>query len=510
MKNLIAKIIFCICFFAFARGLRASEPNTFELKDQTQVKIAIIYCKDLIDDGLYKSIVRRTNLALDQGAEYLIYDIQTYGGLVKAADDISKFLIYEAAKKAHTVAYVTTEAISAGAMISVSCRDIVMLENRTIGDAAPIVLGGKLEGVEREKQESFIRSIFRRAAQANNYPEVLLEAMVSVQTEVYRVKNIETSEFEFFKKDTLPKDPNLYDIANKELVSREGELLTLTSSEALKYGLARAEVENIDGMLGYFEQRDGVSFQKSPLELRTIWSEDMVRLINHPAVMSVLVLVALLGVYIELNTPGIGLPGLVALICFVIIIGSKYLTGLANWVEVALFVSGLILLCIEVFILPGFGIAGTLGIIFIITGLFGMLVKNPPDQIPWPEDAESWQIFTNGAMGLVFGFFGFLIFAWAFTRYLPKMQFLGGLILKPSLAKTGTEIEISLTAPAGEQEKKLKIGDTGEVVTALRPAGKVDFDEKIVDCVAQGDFIDKGDSVEIADIHGNRVIVRKI
>ena len=223
-----------------------------------------------------------------------------------------------------------------------------------------------------------------------------------------------------------------------------------------------------------------------------------------------LVLIALLGVYIELNTPGIGLPGLVALICFVIIIGSKHLTGLANWVEVALFVSGLILLCIEVFILPGFGIAGTLGIIFIIAGLFGMLVKNPPNQIPWPSDPDSWQIFTDGVMGLTFGFFGFLIFAWAFTRYLPRMQFLSGLILRPAVAKGGDEFEASLTAPAGKLFESIKKGDSGEVVTALRPAGKVGFDGKIVDCVAQGDFIDKGDSVEIVDIHGNRVIVRKI
>jgi membrane-bound serine protease (ClpP class) len=97
----------------------------------------------MIDNGLYKSIQRRTQIALDAGAEYLIYEIGTYGGLLESADDISKYFILDVAKKAHTVAYITTEAISAGAMISVSCQDIIMLENTTIGDCAPIQLGSK-------------------------------------------------------------------------------------------------------------------------------------------------------------------------------------------------------------------------------------------------------------------------------------------------------------------------------------------------------------------------------
>ena len=107
----------------------------------------IIPCKGLIDDGLYKSIRRRTSEAIEMGADYLIYEIQTYGGVLKSGDDISKYFILEVGKKYRTVAYITTEAISAGAMISVACRDIVMLENTTIGDCAPIVMGGTLEGV---------------------------------------------------------------------------------------------------------------------------------------------------------------------------------------------------------------------------------------------------------------------------------------------------------------------------------------------------------------------------
>ena len=487
----------------------ADDPNDTHIEPPA-VKAAVIVCKGLIDDGLYKSIQRRTQIALDEGAEYIIYEIQTYGGLVKSADDISKYLILEVAKKAHTIAYVSSEAISAGAMISVSCQDIIMLENTTIGDAAPITMGGKLEGVEREKAESFIRAIFNRAAEANGYPQALLKAMVSIQTVVYRVKNMESGDFEFFEGDVLPKDPNEYDLENKELIVRDSELLTLTASQAFEYGIARAQVKDLAGGLDFLARRDNVTFVGEPAVFETNWSEEMVRKLNHPAVMSVLVLLAMLGVYIEFNSPGVGLPGLVAVICFTIIIGSKYLIGLANWLEVGLFVVGLLLLMVEVFVLPGFGVAGLLGILFILAGLFGMLIKNPPDQIPWPKTEMDWEIFTEGALGLSIGFTGFVILAWLLTKFIPKLEFFSGLMLSPTEAKRGGEIEASMTAPPDSETISVNTGDVGEVISTLRPAGKAKFGQTVVDVVAVAEFLDKGDKVEIIEIHGNKVVVKAI
>lgn len=491
------------------------EPNDFSAESPT-VKAVVIVCYDMIDDGLYKSIQRRTQIALDEGAEYIIYEISTYGGLVEAADNISKYLILEVGKKAHSVAYVATEAISAGAMISVSCQDVIMRENTTIGCSAPIMLGGKLEGAEREKIESFIRSTFKRAAEANGYPEALLEAMVSIHKEVYRVQNLQKTReegkkvYEFFESDQLPKDPNQYDIDNKELIVSDKELLTLTASKAFKYEIARAIVDDRAGALDFLAERDGVTFADSPMVLKPNWSEQMVRWLNSPAVMGVLVMLALLGVYIELNTPGLGLPGLVAVICFAIIIGSKYLVGLANWVEVALFIIGLLLLIVEIFVLPGFGIAGFLGITCLLLGLFGMLIKNPPDKVPWPQTQFDWQLFKDGVMGISIGFIGFFILAWLLAKYLPRLRFLSGFVLLPAMAKTGREYEISMTAPPQAEEISVKLGDRGEVVSTLRPTGKAKFANAIVDVVAEGEFLDKGTAVEIIEIHGNRAVVKQI
>jgi len=508
MKSALRKIAIVLPCLVLLWGTIAAEELSNTSGTQG-TKAAIIICEGMIDNGLYKSIQRRTQKAFDEGVEYLIFEISTYGGILKSADDISKYFILDIGKEVNTVAYITTEAISAGAMISVSCQDIIMRENTTIGDCAPIVLGGKLEGVEREKAESFTRAAFMRAAEANGYPAALLKAMVTMQIKVYRVKDLQTGKYEFFESDQLPKDPNKYDLDNLELIVKDDELLTLTASEAFEYGIARAQVKDRTEALEFLGKRDGINFESDLMVLETNWSEEMVRWINSPAVMAILVMLALLGVYIEFNTPGVGLPGLVAVICFTIIIGSKYLIGLANWVEVAILILGILLLLIEFLVLPGFGIAGIAGIICIFAGLFGMLIKNPPNKLPWPQDAVAWSDFTWGVVGLSLGFAGSIVLVWLLSKYIPRIQFLSGLILVPTSPTQGDQMQISMTMPPESKTVGIKIGDSGKVVSKLRPTGKAKFGDAIVDVVAKADFLDKGTKVEIIEIHGNRVVVKK-
>ncbi len=479
----------------------AAEPN----EPVRPAKAAIISCKGMIDQGLLTSIERRSEMAMKAGVDYLIYEIETYGGLVDAADSIAKYFIQTIGNRATTVAYVQTEAISAGALISVSCNDVIMRENTTIGDCAPISLGGKLEGVEREKAESFIRAAFQRAAEANGYPPALLKAMVTMQVEVWRIKNLQTGQWEFYERRDLPDDADRYDVDGAEEIVGSDELLTLTASQALEYGVARAVVGGLDEALAFLEERDGVRFAEPPMRLETTWSEEMVRWLNSPAVMGVLIMLALLGVYLELSTPGVGLPGLVAVICFAVIIGSKYLTGLANWVEIVLFFAGIILLLVELLVLPGFGVAGILGILFILGGLFGMLVKNAPGELPWPDSPQDWATLTNGVLGIVYGFVGFLVLASVLSRYLPKLRFMSGLILSPTPTVADGP---SGAALRDDIRRGVRVGDVGRAISNLRPAGKARFGDDVVDVVATAEFLDRGAAVEIIEIHGNRVVVK--
>ena len=430
MKSSLPKIVVLMLLLVPALFAQQNDQTIVDA-NSLPVKAAVITCHDMIDDGLYRSIKRRTQLALDQGVEYLIYDIDTYGGNLFAAFDISNYLLHEINPKAKTIAYVSLKAISAGAMISVACERIIMKEKATIGDCAPISMQGELTGVEREKIETVTRAAFTNSAQSNGYPEALLKAMVSIQIEVYKVKNLETEKDEFFETINLPNDPNKYDLENKRIIVEIDKLLTLTALEAVEYNIASTQVKDLKAALDFIAKTDNVSFENAPEILETNWSEEMVRWINSPAVMGILVMLTMLGVYMELNTPGVGLPGLVALICVIVIVGSKHLTGLANWLEVAMLIVGITLLLIELLVLPGFGIAGSLGILFIFAGFFGMLIKNAPDEFPWPKTDLDWQIFINGSLGLLLGFGGFIIIAYWITKYLPKskLNFFSGLIL---------------------------------------------------------------------------------
>ena len=501
-------LVLVLCVPAW--GWRAAEPiePNASARLPRDAKATIIPCKGLIDQSLFYSIKRRTEAALHEGTDYLIYEISTYGGLVDAADSIAKYLIQQVAPRGHTVAYVTTEAISAGALISVSCQDILMRENTTIGDAAPITMGGKLEGVEREKAESFVRAAFQRAAEANGYPPLLLKAMVTIQTEVYRVQNLDTGQYEFFEGDNLPKDPNRHDVKGVKKIVGKDELLTLTAPRALEYGIARAVVKDRAGALAFLAKRDGVVFTGEPKVLETNWSEQMVSWVNSPGVMAVLVMLALLGVYVEFSTPGFGLAGIVAVICFAIIVGSKYLVGMANWVEILLLFVGILLLLVEIFVLPGFGVAGILGIACVLVGLFGMMVRNAPDELPWPHTPMDWQSVSSGVISLALGFAGFLVLAWLLSRFLPKTRFMSGLVLSPAISG-GAGSQVSMTAPPQSSEP-VRVGQRGEVVSKLRPAGKARFGEALVDVVATGEFLDTGTQVEIIAINGSRVVVNEV
>ena len=177
--------------------------------------------------------------------------------------------------------------------------------------------------------------------------------------------------------------------------------------------------------------------------------------------------------------------------------------------EIAVFVVGVLLLMVEVFVLPGFGIVGFLGIVCMIFGLFGMLIKNAPNQLPWPNTPMDWQLFTNGVLGLFFGFVGFVVLAWALSKYLPRIQFLSGLILMPTTAGQGDTVRINMTTPPESRARGVNVGEVGQVISTLRPTGKARFGDAIVDVVAEGEFIDKGTGVEIIEIHGNKVVVKK-
>jgi membrane-bound serine protease (ClpP class) len=178
--------------------------------------------------------------------------------------------------------------------------------------------------------------------------------------------------------------------------------------------------------------------------------------------------------------------------------------GLANWIEIAVFVLGLVLLMVEVFVIPGFGIAGIAGILCVVAGLFGMLLRNGVNEIPWPKNDLDWQTLQQGVYGLTLGLVGFVVLAALLTRYMPKISFLSGLILVPGALRDDQAESTSTTRDVTSQS----IGDIGLVVTQLHPTGRVRFGDQLRDCVTLGDLVVPDTRVEIVNIHGNRIVVR--
>ena len=469
-------------------------------------KTVIIECKEMIDKGLLESIKRRSETAIANGAEILIFEIDTFGGELITALDIWEYFIHDLNRRVHTIAYVPTKAISAGALISVACEDIFMRTSTNIGDCAPITPGQKLEGVEREKVESPTRTYFVTAAKANNYPVALCEAMVTIGHKVYSVTNIKTNKVEYFEEKNLPTDDTLYDIENKMTIVSEKELLTLGAQDALKYGLCRAVVDDVDALITFIEKRDNIEIIRPIERSATSWSEEMVRWVTSPAVAGVLLMIGMLGVYAEINSPGLGLPGLIAVIAFTVLFGSKFAIGMAQWWEIALFVIGISLLFVEIFITPGFGLFGISGMVIVMIAYFAMMVKNGPGQVPLPADAMQWDLFKNQLIGSTLGVAGFIVGAAFITRYIGTLPFTNKIVLQTP-GVTHTEISEQASHELVDTVS-LKVADIGITITPLRPAGRARFNDKNIDVISQGDMIEANQSVEVISIEGYRVIVK--
>jgi len=470
-------------------------------------KAVVIVCAEMVDDGMYESIKRRTEAAIDDGATYIIYQIDTFGGALHSAISIWDYFMHEVAPRAHTVAYIPTKAISAGALISVACNDIIMKKSTQIGDCAPIIMGGKLEGVEREKAESPTRSYFEAAAAENGYPVALCKAMVTINLKVYRVRNLETGKNEYFEEDDLPKDSYRYDLESKKLVVKGDQLLTWYADKAVEHGLARVVVDDLEGALTFLEKRDSVSFDRPVETVETNWSEEIVRWLNSPAVAGILLMAGLLGVYAELNSPGLGLPGAVAVIAFTVLFGSKYMIGLANWWEILVFLIGIGLLIIEIFIFPGFGVAGITGVFLIFFSFIAMMVANEPGQLPIPQAPMEWEGLERNFYSSLIALVGFFIGAYLITRYLPKIPLANRLVLSGSAGQGASQ---TILSDRPQEKPAVSVGDQGETKTELRPSGLAKFACGSFNVVSRGQFIEAEREVVVVEIEGNSIVVKEI
>jgi membrane-bound serine protease (ClpP class) len=282
-------------------------------------------------------------------------------------------------------------------------------------------------------------------------------------------------------------------ITTKKTIVAKGELLTMDDAEAFELGFSRKSVKDMKDALSFFGN--------DSIELVTVeetWSETFVRFLQP--FLPILMLIGIGAIYTEIKAPGFGMPGMIGIFCLGLVFFSQYLVGLADYTELLILFTGVLLLGIEVFVLPGFGIAGIGGLLFIAAGLVlsfqGFVLPDP--SLPW----EARLLMTNLAQVLGSFLFAFLISLFMIRFVLPRLS---KVIDGPYLNATLSDSHVNTTASL-----HVNPGDVGMAYTLLRPSGKIQIRDQKIDAIAQGEFIPEGTAVVIERIESNRVVVRPL
>ena len=439
--------------FLLALGLLCAGAAPLAQEPRRVVYVAPI--EGIIDLGLVPYVQRVLDEATAVGAAAVVLEINTLGGRLDAATQIRDALLNS---RVRTVAFVNKRAISAGALISLAAESVVMAGGATIGAATPVQAGqsGAAAQPVEEKTVSYVRKEFRATAESRKRPPLLAEAMVDA------------------------------DVAIPGVIAK-GKLLTLTTDEALKHKLADARADTLEEAL----QRLGLGGAEIQRALPN-WAENVVRFLTHPVVSSLLITIAMLGIIIELRTPGLGIAGGLGITSLALFLWGHWLAQLAGWEELLLVLGGAALLALEVFVIPGFGLAGALGILALLAALVLSMLG--------PGNTPQYLLLTAGRVVLAMLFA--LIASLVLLRFLPSLPFGRRLILR-------TELDSTRGYASAPRSDAQLLGKRGRATSPLRPAGIAEFEGHRVDVVSDGELIDAGAFIEVIRVDGNRIVVRQ-
>jgi membrane-bound ClpP family serine protease len=539
--------------------------------------IAIITIEGEIDEWTLYSVKRRIAKAQQDGADAIVFDVDSPGGEV-----FSCVLIATEIKKSTvpiTVAWVNPKAYSGGAVVSLACRELVISDGAVLGDVLPIgVDSGGLRQIGREEREKFTAPVMADlvdSARRNGYDEAMVQAFARRGIPLWLVENTKTgrrlfvsreeyrlavgeepdelqptvprglgpapqptrrerregnaavsgtgekTDFtpagpgfsptligdvntELSMKGSRPTRPNLKDPDQKgmykpiEFVTDGSAPLTMRGTELVRYGIATAKIRSDEELKTYFGATNVVRLDQN-------WADMAARFLSHGSVKMFLIVVFLVALFVEMSHPGLTLPGGIAAICLVGLVLPPILTGIAGLWTLAAIVLGIVLIGVELFLTPGVAIIGVIGVLSLFAGLAGTFLVGPGNGL-FPGAGRSstdigWAVATTFISLVVAGVvIGFLM------RHLPQIPMLRRLILANEV-DGGEEETPGSYAPSFSPDHPIQPGMKGIAVTPLRPAGRVQIGERIVDAVADGSFIDAGAKVKVLSSGGFRTTV---
>jgi len=465
------KLIFAFQFIAIClSNINASNKQN---PDSLQ-KPVLVYQLDIlqeIEPSAWRQTQKAFEFAKKSKADIILIHINTYGGLVDVADSIRTKIINSPVP---VYVFIDNNAASAGALISIACNKIFMRKGANIGAATVVTSDGK---AAPDKYQAYMRATMRSTAESHG-----------------KITVIENG-------DTIIKwfrDPRIAEAMVDESIYIQGiidtgKVITFTTNEAIKYGYCEGEAETINEAL----KLAGVNNYKIEKYEPSI-TEKIIDFLINPVIHGLLIMLIIGGIYFELQTPGIGFPFAAALFGAVLYFAPLYLEGLAeNW-EILIFIAGIVLLLIEIFAIPGFGVTGILGIICIVVGLALSMVDN----IVFSFEGQGIPAFFKSLSIVVIS----ATASFFLSIYLSKKLFTTNRFGELSLQ---TVQNVSDGYVGVEMQPSQMVGKQGIAATILRPAGKVEIENEIYDAIAITGYIDKGENIEVVKYETGQLYVRK-
>jgi membrane-bound ClpP family serine protease len=466
-----------------------------------------IEVRGAVNSALAESLKRQVGRAIGHKANLIILQLECGGGDTLVARDLAAWLRERKDDKGEypvmTVAYIPRNAPDTAVFLAMGCTEIVMQKDATFGDFSDVITekrDGAVVNVDPNQYKAKRESLEALAKQ-QGYPVLLARGMMDRELSVYHVRQRQTGEWAFVTGEELAADkagaqPKW---GNEQLIKAggaNGKPLTLTADEALQWGIARHKVEGLDEVYALY----GLNPEKVQVGGYD-WLDSFAEFLRRPVTRIFLVMIGIVCLILELKMPGVGVPGVIAAVCFILFFWSHSQSAGLDLLGLLLFILGVILIALEIFVLPGFGVAGIAGTLLIVFSLALVALEKRP------QTTDDW--FNLLSMMAQFGLalIGAVLLAVLLVSYLPHIPYLNRLILKPKADEelTGEELH-----EAVRPEMAALLGALGVAATPLRPAGKVKFGDEYIDVVAEGAYVEPGARVQVIEIEGNRIVVKEV
>lgn len=472
-------------------------------------KAAVIEISGDAGNGTYEMALDKVRRAIKEEVNCIIFHMINMNGgpeTVASATQLANDLIEKThgERRIKTIAYIPENCTGTANFIALACDEIVLGPDAKICDVSNLVYQAANVLFDatliNERQQSLINIV-----QKSGVPEVIVRGMFQPNLELVQVQEVPDpnkpdQNMAVQLKDKTELRPGWVEMS---VIKKKGQLLVLTAAQAVEIGLARTILQTKD--LGAVQSISevfrlyGIS-AGDVIIMRANWLDNLVLFLQHPATTTLLAIVAFLGLILEIKAPGTTVPIIVSAICFLLLFWAhSWLSGQVNALAILLFLLGIVLLAVELFVLPGFGVTGVSGIILMLLGLSLVVVKQ------WPQTPDEYMV-----LGRNFGIFsGGLLFsvlgAFAVARFLPSLPMFNWLMLPPPDEETSDAA--GTIAPASSPSL---LGAVGTAVTELRPVGRACFGDDYIDVTTESGFVDAGRRVQIIEIDGIKVIVKPV